>query len=401
MNILFLTDYEISPTAGGIERVIDSLTVSFESKGICCYSAYCAKKNIGNVTEFRKELLIDNNDKENNDIYLFLKDNNIDVIIVAILNKHNLPLMKNLYNITRKLNCKIIYTYHQMPGYELCQKIDLKLAKYWYQHKISNIKEIVIMLILNTINELGIQKILYPIIKRKLSYGLYSDTVCVLSDSYIDLYKKFTGPTEVPFTAMPNALTYFEEVSSDIVDKKEKIVLSVGRFDIVAKRQDLLLTIWSEVEKHSVSEDWKLIIIGYGSEEEYLKEKAKKLKLKNVIFAGFCDPRDYYKKASVYAMTSSYEGFPMVLLEEQQYGVVPLAYDSFVAVNDLIDNGKSGYIVSDKNISEYVSKLLFLMKNRETCDVMAKECMKSINKYSKEVIIERWMTLLNKLCEKK
>ena len=69
MNILFLTDYEISPTAGGIERVIDSLTVSFESKGICCYSAYCAKKNIGNVTEFRKELLINNNDKENNDIY--------------------------------------------------------------------------------------------------------------------------------------------------------------------------------------------------------------------------------------------------------------------------------------------------------------------------------------------
>ena len=175
----------------------------------------------------------------------------------------------------------------------------------------------------------------------------------------------------------------------------------MARFDIVAKRQDLLLTIWSEVEKHSVSEDWKLIIIGYGSEEEYLKEKAKKLKLKNVIFAGFCDPRDYYKKASVYAMTSSDEGFPMVLLEAQQYGAVPLAFDSFVAVNDLINNGKSGYIVSDKNISEYVFKLLFLMKNRETCDVMARECMKSINKYSKEVIIERWMTLLNKLCEKK
>ena len=91
----------------------------------------------------------------------------------------------------------------------------------------------------------------------------------------------------------------------------------------------------------------------------------------------------------------------MVLLEAQQYGAVPLAFDSFVAVNDLIDNGKSGYIVSDKNISEYVSKLISLMKNRETCDVMAKECMKSINKYSKEVIIERWMTLLNKLCEKK
>lgn len=397
MNLLFVSDYKVSPNAGGIERVIYSLTEMFENKGVRCYSLYFDTFNVENSVSFKDEIQINRHSDCSEVLRSYLVVNKIDIVIVTILSKRNFPFMPVLYRITRSLNCKVIYTYHTMPGYELQLRVSIKLASFYLRRKLQPVSKIALMLSINFVNKLGLQRILKPIIKRKLSYGLYSDVVCLLSESYIDVYKNFVGNTDVPFVAISNPLTYVEEVMPDLQNNKEKIVLNVGRFDILAKRQDLLLKIWSKVEKSPISNYWKLVIVGYGAEGDFLKSYAKQLNLKRVQFVGFCDPFEYYEKASIYAMTSSYEGFPMVLLEAQQYGDVPLAFDSFAAVKDLIENKKNGYIIPQGDVDEYSSKLLGLIENDAVRKSMAVGCTNTIAKYGKDAILQKWLNLFDDL----
>lgn len=404
MNVLFLSDFEISPNAGGIERVVNSLADMFENHGINCFSAYCTHKGVGESANFRKTVCLNskslNSENRFDLLEKFLIDNSINVVIVTLLKKKNfIPLMPRLYDMTRKMNCKVVFTYHTMPGYELKNKISPSLAWYKFRHK-APVKELLPMLLVSFFDSLGLKKLLYPIVSRKLAYTLYSDLIVLLSDRFIDVFKTFVGETDVPITAIPNPLPYSENIDFEI-DKKEKMVLSVGRFDLAAKRQDLLLEIWSEVEKDSRADDWSLVIVGYGDEEEYLKRYAEKLKLKSVTFTGFCNPEPYYEQASIYALTSAYEGFGVVLVEAEQYGVVPMAFDSYPAVHDVIENGKNGYVIPEKDKKGYVAKLLTLMSDSSIRNDMAAISIDLCQQFGKEKIANQWITVLDDVCSAK
>lgn len=55
-------------------------------------------------------------------------------------------------------------------------------------------------------------------------------------------------------------------------------------------------------------------------------------------------------------MTSIWEGLPMTLIEAMHYGCVPIAFDSFAALYDLIDNGNNGFIIPNNDIDCFVKK---------------------------------------------
>ncbi len=54
-----------------------------------------------------------------------------------------------------------------------------------------------------------------------------------------------------------------------------------------------------------------------------LKEMAHKLNLKNISFEGFQEPEPYYARSSLFCLTSTFEGFGLVLAEAMQHGCVP------------------------------------------------------------------------------
>lgn len=98
-------------------------------------------------------------------------------------------------------------------------------------------------------------------------------------------------------------------------------------------------------------------------------------------------------------MTS--EGFPLVLAEAMSFGVVPVVYNSFAAVNDIIDNGKNGVIV-DKIGGAFNNEVM--AKGVESvindCDdkhQMAKEAISKSKEYSLDEIYKGWMTLFSSL----
>lgn len=76
-----------------------------------------------------------------------------------------------------------------------------------------------------------------------------------------------------------------------------------------------------------------------------VKKQVAAYDLEHVSFEGFQQPKPYYERASILLFTSEYEGFPLVLAECMSFGVIPVVYDSYSAVRDIIDDGKDGVVI--------------------------------------------------------
>lgn len=117
-------------------------------------------------------------------------------------------------------------------------------------------------------------------------------------------------------------------------------VLSIGRLSKAEKCLDRLLRVWSQVR--TVHPSWRLKIVGEGPDEPRLRAIAAKLKLENVEFCGPSDnPAEHYATASVLVQTSSYEGWPLVLVEGMAAGARVLAMECSGGVSEIINRGNA------------------------------------------------------------
>lgn len=394
MRILFISDYEISSIAGGIEKVVHTLSREFMQRGIKCYSAYYEFKGVGKTSVFDSTVQISDTDC----LISFIREQKIDVIITALAKKKNfVPLMPKLYDATRGLNCRVIYGYYNMPGYELAGKMDIDLFRYRLKCG-GDIKNSILTFGVSCVSRSFLNVLMRYFIGHKLFYGTKSDMIYVLSSHYIEPYKKLVGNySDTPFMAIGNPLSFVQEECRINLSEKEKIVINVSRFDVVHKCQNDLLDIWREIENDAAYDDWKLLLVGYGQDELFLKGYAAELDLKRVEFVGVCDPRKLYEKASIYALTSAFEGLPMVLLDAEQYGVVPVSVDSYAAVHDIIQDNQNGFIVKYGNKTDFVRCLKELMSDAEKRNAMSVKCLDAINKFDKDIIVNEWISNLQRL----
>lgn len=238
----------------------------------------------------------------------------------------------------------------------------------------------------------------------------HSDKYLVLSESYRKVFQDFThlkntpklGVMTNPITISPSELGSFEDRLKGI-DSKEKEIIFVGRLDFVQKRTYRVLDTWSLLkDKHP---DWRLTIVGDGPDRGNLEKHAKALNLKRVHFEGFQNPLKYYKRASILMLTSDFEGFPLVLAEAMSFGVVPVVYNSFAAVNDIIDDGKTGVIV-DKVDGSFNNKAMAkgvesVIDDFDDKHQMAIDAISKSKEYSLDEIYKRWIKVFDSLNENK
>lgn len=60
---------------------------------------------------------------------------------------------------------------------------------------------------------------------------------------------------------------------------------------------------------------------------------------------------NYYNAAKIYAMTSLYEGLPMVLIESQSFGIPSVAYDCPTGPAEIITDNVNGFLIPLKTES--------------------------------------------------
>ncbi|WP_418386088.1 glycosyltransferase, partial [Akkermansia sp.] len=174
--------------------------------------------------------------------------------------------------------------------------------------------------------------------------------------------------------------------------EKEQRVLFVGRLDNSVKGVDRLLRIWARAGKSLP--DWHLDIVGDGPDAAALKELAERLRLSNVSFEGFRNPAPYYRRASIFCMTSTFEGFGLVLPEAMQHGCVPMAFNSYAAVRDLVIPGKTGILAPPFDEEEYARQLLRLMQDAPLRSAMAQAGPQHAALFSPANVVREWNSLL-------
>lgn len=122
----------------------------------------------------------------------------------------------------------------------------------------------------------------------------------------------------------------FNDAIRDKVRKKleltDEILLGhVGRF-AYQKNHEFLLRLCKELDNSQLN--YKLILIGNGVLENSIKEKAQKMKLKNIIFYGTTEtPEELFQAMDVFVLPSHFEGLPIVGVEAQANGL-PVVYSN-------------------------------------------------------------------------
>ena len=98
--------------------------------------------------------------------------------------------------------------------------------------------------------------------------------------------------------------------------------------------------------------------------------------------------------AEVFALTSRYEGLPMVLIESMSQGLPCVAYDCFSGPAEIITNGEDGILVENQNKEQFAFHLKELIKDKRFRKKLSKNGIIKVKKYSIENVIIKWEKLL-------
>lgn len=173
---------------------------------------------------------------------------------------------------------------------------------------------------------------------------------------------------------------------------KFKMAISIGRLT-PQKGFDKLLSIWQKIEEKD--KEWILYIIGSGEDKEKLLKQKENLKLERVIFIGNTkNIKEYYEKASIYLMTSRFEGLPMTLIEAQSFGLPIISYDIKTGPRDIINDKEDGYLIENDNSKLFVEKFLELSSNQEKIEEFSKNSYRNSERFKLKNIIDKWKIIL-------
>lgn len=387
MNILFASSTPFHPLRGGVGRVTDTLCKELQKRG---YQVFYL--NADWVAEERKKykypapvtiLPIKNIDDAQCVISYrkYLTENKIDVVI------NQDALYVDFYNNVGDLPIKVISVIHNNPLMN-------------YNHLLNDLLTLRNNSLLERMKRI-VRCLLYLRVKKQLKeyidkrFGniiLSSDKILMLSPYYVQSLKNFGISVENKFDYVYNPNSFPLQTS---LFKKKKEIIYVGRLDNRSKKVGRLIKVWSKVGKKYP--DWNLTIVGDGPDRNQLEVLKKKYQVGNLTFEGFQSPIEYYKRASIICMTSSFEGFPMVLVEAMQFGCVPIAFDSFEAIHDVIIPEKTGELVKPFKIKDYINKLSNLIDDDTKRTTMSDAASMYVTRFDVKTIADRWEYILETL----
>lgn len=389
MNLLFLYSAPIDPHSGGVERVTFTLANFFESKG---YKVFFLGMNTSYYVADKKQFYLPDPlslISEKNIIFFrsFLIEKSINVVINQ--GGTNLEISKLAYYCKiAEMEIKLISVIHNSPI------ATIKNFSSVYKSKFNRLGVEWLLPITNTkvFNFFLLKLYKWKYSKHYKSLIAKNNYVFLLSEKYKDeLIFLIDGKSTDNVVSIANPISF----DGIIKIKKRKEILYVGRINTSQKRIDLLLHTWQLL--HKSFDDWTLKIVGDGDELEAMKLLSYQLNLQNVFFYGVCDPRPFYETASIFCLTSSFEGLPMTLIESMQHGVVPVAFNSFLAITDIIDDKINGCLIRPFDTNEYANAISKLMSSQEVLLTYSLAAEQKVKKFDLSSIGSQWLNIFEEL----
>ena len=225
----------------------------------------------------------------------------------------------------------------------------------------------------------------------KFEVNKHMDAVTVLTHAD----KTFIGKRLQNVFVLPNPLSL--EPLTKICNKK-KIILAVGRLDAwYVKGFDLLIKAWSSIQKDAIG--WKLRIVGHSSTGNgliFLKSLCKNLQVEDSVeFIDYqINIQPHYSEASVFVLSSRYEGFGMVLIEAMSQGCACIACDFGGRQREIIRNDTEGIICHTNDVVGLSTSLLAYINNEKSLENIQKQSIERSKEFNLDRIMDVWEKIL-------
>ena len=187
-------------------------------------------------------------------------------------------------------------------------------------------------------------------------------------------------------TVIYNPLTLKQGTPSNGTSKR---FLTIGRFTPLHKGIDLLIEAFNLFAQKN--KEWKLDIVGEGTEEKTFRKLIAKYQLEDKItihpFTNHI--QEYYSEAQVYVLSSRWEGMPLVLVEAMAHGL-PIVTSDLPVSKEIM--GDFGMYFENGNIEDLAQKL------EEATHIdwqeKSKEALSIAQRFDIENIIKQWKELI-------
>lgn len=179
-------------------------------------------------------------------------------------------------------------------------------------------------------------------------------------------------------------------------DHSSKVIIAAGRLT-GQKGFDLLIPAFAQVaERHP---DWRLRIYGSGKAEKRLRGLIHRDHLYNHAFLmGTAKGFDKeLAQASIYALSSRFEGFAMVVLEALNCGLPMVSFDCPTGPREIIEDGANGLLVPPEDVGALAAGLCRLIEDEPLRRDLGEAGRATAAEYGPDPIRRRWEALFGEL----
>lgn len=200
---------------------------------------------------------------------------------------------------------------------------------------------------------------------------------------------RFTGKCRVT----PNIIKLPDKVKGQWDENRVSFV-ALGRLT-KRKRIELLIEMFAKIAE--CTNYTELHIWGQGPEEQTLKAIIKEKHLEGRVFLeGYTEHvHEVLLASDVYLMASDQEGFPNSLSEAQAIGIPAIAMACHEGIREIVDDGKSGFVIPKNDCELFVDKMKLLASDRGLRISMGNHASRIVERYSREKILNIWEECMN------
>jgi glycosyltransferase involved in cell wall biosynthesis len=218
------------------------------------------------------------------------------------------------------------------------------------------------------------------------------DLVTALTERDAAAYRELL-PGRPPVECFPNAAP---DVGGRRASLDDKVVIAAGRLTR-QKAFGRLIDAWADIAPRHP--DWRLRIYGEGPKRRPLQRRIRRHGVGDSARVEHFTNRllDEFEHASIYAMTSRREGFPMVLLEAMGVGLPVVSVDCYTGPRDIITDGVDGRIVPEEDRPALAEALSELMADDARRKAYGAAAVEAAARYRRDRIAARWEARLQEL----
>ena len=222
------------------------------------------------------------------------------------------------------------------------------------------------------------------------------DAVVTLTKPDAADYQSLLGQS-TRIIAIPNAIREFGD-SLARAKPAPLVAAAAGRL-VPQKGFDLLVRAWGRLARRHP--EWTLRIYGEGAERDRLQAMINRRGLqRQVQLMGFTpDLRGELAAASLFVLSSRYEGFGLVLLEAMACGLAVVAFDCPRGPSCLITHEVNGLLVPPKSVPLLTAALERTIRDPDLRRALGDRARISTRPYTRDRIAERWERLFEQLSE--